>query len=184
MDKAIRYGFGGIGITVVFALLPFAGWNIPISVTYIGMGVGLIITAWAFWPLFGAVWLTGGGFWRIPLLDAARICHEKCEGFPVGKLVDRIMDTPHKKLSYFVASFTANAVPMFGEKPPSTVARQIPENETRGLISKEGTQDFLSLYDSKKVAYKNVFIKRLDLSRHLRYLRRLNADEQIEKWFG
>jgi hypothetical protein len=185
MDIPTRVGIGGCGFAVICTLLPFIPeLKIPISIVYFGILLGVIIALWGFWPLFMLLSLGRITLWRVPLLDAARICYEKCEGFPIGNWVTQTNKTPHKRLSYFIASFIVNEVPIFGEKPPSNVARQMSVQETKGVISKDETHNFMNLYDSKEIAFRNVYIRRIDLWRHLKYLRKLNSDPETQKFLG
>lgn len=180
MDSATRIGIGGCGIAVIFGLLPFVpGLKVTLTIVYCGMAIGGLIALWGVWPIFASLNLGHLTLWRIPLMDAARICYEKCEGTFAGDVITGLNDTPQKRLSYFVASFTAHNVPLFGEKAPSKKSRSIPSGELKNLVMREGTSDLMDLIYKDRLAYRNVYVKRPDLWKHLHFLKSVHGIDKI-----
>lgn len=178
MDIPTRVAIGGgIGIAVFFYFLPQLVPHTPTLITYSGAILGLLISIWGLLPVMASLSLGNLSLWRIPLSTALQVCFEKCEGTFVGRYVKRSNDTPHKILSYFWASFSVTFVPVFGECPPSSISRRIPKDVPKRLVLKEGTNDLLDLYDTKKTLYKNAYVRRSDLWKHVRYLKRMNLHD-------
>jgi len=168
----------GTGLTLFGVAAPYYWHDMPTYLSLPAVVIGLAIMVLGAWPLLDSVRLGHLTVWRVPLLLALKICYEKCETLPMGAAVAQINNTAHTRLSFFFGSFIVHKVPIFGEKPPSRIARHIPPQEMKGLLLKEGTSDLLNLYRTEQTLYQNVYVRRPDLWRHVRLLKSVHGIEQ------
>jgi hypothetical protein len=96
-----------------------------------------------------------------------------------GDFVKTEFRTEEDRIAFFVSTFAARNVPMFGQHPPSEVARQIPQPEKRNLTLLEGGNDLRRITGRGETEYRNVYIRRPDLWRHIRHLRQARRVEDI-----
>jgi antitoxin component of MazEF toxin-antitoxin module len=171
MDVTTRVAVGAAGIAICGLLLQ-QGMAVPPYEVIPGTVIGGALAVWGFWPAATAVWHGLTSWWRVSLVRALQICHERCERTRLGEWVNKVNETPQQKLNYYWSSFTVNFVPVFGEKPPSSIAFRIPADALKNLHLREGTSDLAVLGDSKRLLYRNAYVRRFDLLKHVRYLKR------------
>jgi hypothetical protein len=170
---------GSIGGGALFVMIgvgtPLLGWPIGGAIMLLCAGVA----AWGFWPLFGSFSLGHMLLWRVPLSTAAQICYEKAEDTPIGRFVEAEFTTEHDRLSYYVSSFSAYNVTMFGRQPPSRNARRIVEPAARNLAMAEGTNDLMRIAGNGVREFRDVYLLRTDLWKHLQRLKRTRRPQDF-----
>ena len=177
MEPQTRIGTGSAALIAVVALLephlPLI-YAIPI---YSFLGA---VTLWGFWPLIGSLSLGRVTLLRVPIGTAAMICFEKSENTFIGTWVRSEWSTEHDRLSFFVSSFIAHRLPMFGRVPPARHRSPIPEPAMRNLALVERANDLHRIAGREGVAeYRDVCLRRLDLWRHIRRMKRARRVEDF-----
>ena len=169
MDKQTRFG---IGAAAVFALasgvVPLVSWWVSGPI----MALSAIVAIWGFWPLFASTSFGDVVHFRVPMRRAAQIAYERCEGTRLGEFVARMFKSPDERLSYFYHAFGVRRVPMFARQPPSRRARPIPLDSHKSLVLMDGTNDLATITNQKRAVYTDTSIRRTDLWRTIRDLRK------------
>lgn len=162
----------GIGVTVIGL-----GENVlaPIFPHWVGwalIGLGIVII---FWPLIHSFATFPNALVNIPMRDAALKLYESVENHFVGRVAHRMGENEDETLGYFFHAMVMDGVPIYGRKPPSTILRKIPSEEIAKLYPLIGLDAAGYLTDGDKAAYTMLTIKRWDLLREMRRLRRRSA---------
>jgi len=135
------WGFLGIALTLGLTILGLPQQYIWLHAYFLWLAIASAsISAVLFaWPVVRMV--TSIRFWQVPLERAEQIAYDRCENTPVGRFVDRISKTHYSKLTYYYHALEVNNVRVYGKKPPSRRARQIPIAEQKRMIPIEKTNN-------------------------------------------
>jgi hypothetical protein len=172
----------GIGATALFALIsllmitdkPLLGWRVGGTL----MAFCALVALWGFWPIVSPKSLAS--IWRVPLRNALQICFEASQSSVVGPFVSAEYDTEHERFSFMLSSLQAHRVPMFGREQGSRIAREVPQAVMRNLRLVEGTSNLARFAGREGVSeYLDVYVRRPDLWRHARYLKKVRRLEDL-----
>jgi hypothetical protein len=138
-----------IGAAIIFVLLVWWGWILP--------------------------------WWRkkyprlIPIQEAALLGYEEAERLGLEKLVSSVHQDLSDKLTWFLYAFLVDEkVRIYGKKAPSRISRLIPREELIHLHPHPSESRLISDFASQRDIYDDVVVRRVDLRRYLKNLRRLS----------
>lgn len=150
----------------------FDNWSWVLPLVFFGIAAVLLI-----WPSFQILRLLLDLLWaknRIPILEAAQIAFEYAEKIGIEDLVSSTATPSSDKLNYFLYAFvTDDRIRLFGERSPSRVSREIPDNVRSRLHPIPGTSNLRSDFASEGTHYDKVTITKRDLFKYLKKLKSL-----------
>lgn len=168
MDKDTWRFWIGLGVTVVGIGLSIIVDQIPMWVGYaIALAGGMAMV----WPVI-RVTFTKGSLVDVPMAAAAQAAYNAAETNIMGKSAYGMSDDEDQTLGWFFHSFIYNDVPIYGMKPPSTVLRRIPREEAKKLHPRPGLKDAFFPWETKKTAYTQLSVRRWDMWRAVRSLKK------------
>jgi hypothetical protein len=176
MDISTRVGVGGVGLATIVAILVAVIPHLSVLVWGPLLGLSAAMFAWGLWPLARSLSLGHIGLWNVPMATACRIAYEKSETDLVGMAAYRMGASHDDTLGYFFHSFCLQGLPIYGKKLPSTKSRIIPPKELKRLFPDVGLRTVSFLGERGKPVYSDITIRRWDLWRAIKYLRKVGKE--------
>lgn len=108
---------------------------------------------------------------QIPLRTALQKAYETVEDARLGAEIREKAPTDSALTSYLLNRLEDTGVTLYGKRPPSTVARQIPRCEMRELTLVEGQSD-LEVRADKEVKFSDVYVTQSDFRKFIEHMKR------------
>lgn len=115
---------------------------------------------------------------NISLHEALYFCYRRCEGTFLGAKIDDANKSTDEKLHYIWATILSRELSVFGEWNsywrPTRVIIKIPHKTLLNLAPDRHCR--LCDIQNGLIHYENVFLKKRDVRKHARFLRKIDGD--------
>lgn len=115
----------------------------------------------------------------VPLITALQQAYETVEDVKLGAEIREKTPTNSARTSYLLNTLEETDATLYGKRPPSTVARQIPRCEMRELTLVEGRSD-LKEQVSKEVKFSDIYITQSDFRKFIEYMKRKSNEPMFD----